>query len=275
MVNLQYAQAASCVVTWVAFFKTAKIPVLKQTAEGVAQLRVDEDNVSNLDIANVVFNDPMMVFKVLSYVESHKGAHQVHDVLRVEQALMMIGTSNFFNHIPCAPIVEDTLNSTPAALMDLLKIIIRAHRASKFSAIFAAQLADLHAEEVRVAALLHDLAEMLLWCFDTKRMQLIQQMQHNDPMLRSKQAQEQVLGFKVCDLQHELVKAFNLPHLLQALMEEDLDGEPRVKNVRAAVNLARHSADGWHNAALPDDYRAISKLLRLDVERVKHLIGAP
>jgi hypothetical protein len=48
-----------------------------------------------------------------------------------------------------------------------------------------------------------------------------------------------------------------------------------VRIVSLAVNLARHSAQGWDDAALPDDYRDIGDLLRMDTERLKVLIGVP
>jgi len=42
-----------------------------------------------------------------------------------------------------------------------------------------------------------------------------------------------------------------------------------------AVNFARHSANGWDDAALPDDYRDIAELLRVDTVKVMRLVGAP
>ncbi|MDP1755153.1 MAG: metal-dependent hydrolase, partial [Methylotenera sp.] len=38
---------------------------------------------------------------------------------------------------------------------------------------------------------------------------------------------------------------------------------------------ARHSANGWDDAALPDDYRDIAQLLRMDVDKVMRVIGVP
>lgn len=58
-------------------------------------------------------------------------------------------------------------------------------------------------------------------------------------------------------------------------MDEQRAHLPRVRNVQLAVNLARHSADGWDNAALPDDYKDIAQLLHVDVERVMHIVGVP
>ena len=39
-----------------------------------------------------------------------------------------------------------------------------------------------------------------------------------------------------------------------------------------AVRLARHSAAGWDNAALPDDYSDAAELLNLSVGAAKQLV---
>lgn len=58
-------------------------------------------------------------------------------------------------------------------------------------------------------------------------------------------------------------------------MQDNASGEQRVRNVTLAVNLARHSANGWDDAALPDDYRDIAELLRMDIARVMRIVGTP
>lgn len=275
MATLAEAINARSVEKWVDFLKTAEIPVLRQTADDIQALREREDDVSARDINHVVINDPMMVFKVLTYAQNHRSSYQTQDLVQVEQAVLMMGTNTFFHRIRTSPHVEDVLNHDFSALMDLLKLIIRAHRAGYFAGEFASYLKDLHGEEVRIAALLHDLAEMLMWCFNPTQMNLITQMQQADSTLRSKVAQQEVLGFKLVDLQYAVVKAFNLPPLLTNLMDEEHQRTSRVRNVAYAVNLARHSADGWDNAALPDDYKDIGGLLHVDVSRVRHIVGVP
>jgi hypothetical protein len=47
---------------------------------------------------------------------------------------------------------------------------------------------------------------------------------------------------------------------------------PQVRTVALAIRLARHSAEGWDDPALPDDYTDISVLLRLSVDRVMHMV---
>ncbi|BEV08429.1 HDOD domain-containing protein [Methylophilus sp. DW102] len=275
MVTLTDARANRTVKDWVAFFKAAEIPVLRQTAREIAQLQAREDETGARDITRVVINDPLMMFKVLAYANNHRSRHQLQDLVQVEQAIIMMGTGTFFAQIPTVPHVEDVLHEHMSALIDLLKLMIRAHRAGYFSAEFASHLMDLHAEEVRVAASLHDFAEMLMWCFNPDAMGEISQRQDADKTLRSRVVQQEVLGFRLLELQAELVQVFNLPPLLSDLMDEARADLPRVRNVQLAVNLARHSADGWDNAALPDDYKDIAELLHVDVERVKHIVGVP
>jgi len=275
MVTLTEARANRTVKDWVAFLRQADTPVLRQTARELAQLREREEETGARDITRVVINDPLMVFKVLTYANNHRSRHQLQDLVQVEQAMMMMGTSTFFEQIPTERHVEDVLNQHVPALIDLLKLMVRAHRAGYFAAEFAAHLMDLHAEEVRVAASLYDFAEMLMWCFYPEAMDEISQRQSADKTLRSRVVQQEVLGFRLLDLQAELVRAFNLPALLNDLMDEQRAHLPRVRNVQLAVNLARHSADGWDNAALPDDYKDIAQLLHVDVDRVRHIVGVP
>ncbi len=275
MTSIPVDAAARDINAWVTFISTAQIPVLKNTARQMAVLLEDEDKISARGITAAVLSDPMMVFKVLSYSQRHKGRSQLHDLVQVEQAVIMMGTSAFFRDIPPTPLIEDVLKGNLPALTHLLKLIRRAHRAAKYAVDWAAYFNDLHSEEVLIAALLHDLAEMLMWCYAPEKMNKIFAMQHADKTIRSKTAQQAVLGFALHDLQKEIVQAFQLPPLLYKLMQDEMSEEQRVRNVTLAVNLARHSANGWDDAALPDDYRDIAELLRVDVEKAMRIIGVP
>lgn len=259
---------------WVDFLTGADIPVLKQTARDLATLHQDENKISARGVAQVIAMDPMLTAKLLRYLQQHKRRSQTSEVMQVEQALIMLGVEAFFTKIPAEPTVQDILKGQMDALVHLLHGVHRAHRASEYAYDWAVRLSDLHYEEVRIAALLHDLAEILMWNFAPQNMLKIRAIQQQDKSLRSRAVQEQVFGFALADLQKALVQKWELPELLLTLMDDANANQPRVRNVQLAVNLARHSANGWDDAALPDDYKDIGELLRVPAEQVMLMVGA-
>lgn len=84
--------------------------------------------------------------------------------------------------------------------------------------------------------------------------------------------QKQVLGFSGIELQRQLAIDWKLPELLLDLMDPDQAGLPQVRNVTLAVSLARHSANGWHDAALPDDFHGIAEFLHMEPHKVMSLV---
>lgn len=248
---------------WVAKLSSADLPVLKQTARDLATLHEDESKLSARGVENAISADPMMTVKLLRYLQQHKRRSQTNEVVQVEQALIMLGVEVFYTKVPASPLVQDAMAGQTEALVQLLHVIHRCHRASNYARDWAIRLNNMHFEEVRIAALLHDLAEMLMWCFAPQEMLKIKSLQKQNKTLRSRAVQEQVLGFSLSDLQQELIREWSLPQLLLALMDDDNARQSQVRNVVLAVNLARHSANGWNDAALPDDYKELGELLRI------------
>lgn len=259
---------------WVARLSQSELPVLRQTARALAALYGDEKRLNAHSIADVIARDPIMTVKLLRYLQRHKHRAQTTEVVQVEQALLMLGLEPFFNNVAPQPLVEEMLKSHAVALPPMLRVVHRSHRASEYAKDWAVQLRDLRYEEVRVAALLHDIAEILMWCFAPGLMLEICDIQQKDKTLRSRGVQEQVLGFALVELQKELAIQWKLPELLLTLMNDSSAKQPRVRNVELAVNLARHSANGWDDAALPDDYKDIGELLRIPAAQVMTMVAA-
>lgn len=259
---------------WVTFLSNTEIPVLKQTLRDLHALQENEDNASALGVSLIIARDPLMTALLLRYLQSHKRRSQTNEVLETEQALLMLGLEPFFKQVVPAVSVEEILGSHTNALIAALRVVHRSHRASSYAFDWAVRMRDLHFEEVRVAALLRDLAEILMWCFAPADMLKVKAMQDQDKSMRSGTAQEQVFGFRLKALQTELVKEWKLPVLLLHLMDSETGHQQRVQNVVLADRLARHSAHGWDDAALPDDYRDIAALLNMKIEDVKEIVGA-
>lgn len=259
---------------WVTFLSEVEIPVLKHTARSLTILQQDDQHLCARGIAHVIKCDPLMTVKLLRFLQQNKHSRQKQEVVEVEQVLMMLGLENSLKNVPAYPLVEETLGKQKMeALVCLLRVIRRSNQASSYAFEWAVHLSDLHFEEIRIAALLHDIAELLMWCFSPIEMLKIRSMQQQDRTLRSYVAQKQVFGFTLDELKSELVIKWSLPKILITLMDEQHAELVRVRNVSLAVNLARHAANGWDDAALPNDYREIGELLKLDVDEVISLIN--
>jgi HD-like signal output (HDOD) protein len=231
-------------------------------------LRENEDRLVARDISRVLLHDPMFTLRVLRFLPTQRKPGRATEITTVEHVLMMLGISPFFEHFGALPAVESTLAERPLALDGLMRVIDRARHAALYARDWAAVRHDVESDEVVIAALLHDLAEMLLWCFAPELALRIQDMLRRDQALRSSAAQKAVLGFTFIDLQLALVAEWKLPALLQSLMDDTQAKRPRAVNVLLAVDLARHSAKGWDNPALPDDYAAIRNFLNLPEQEV-------
>jgi HD-like signal output (HDOD) protein len=258
---------------WVTYLSQADLPVLRRTRAELDALRGKAEQVNARLLANAIMRDPLLTLRVLAYIEERRRKSQNADITTIERALMMIGIEPFFRDFEDLPLVEDELKAYPRALLGLLKVTNRARKAALWAREWGVVRHDLDVDEVTVATLLHDTAEMLMWCFAPTLALQVKELQARDRNLRSTNAQLAVYGIKMNDLHLQLARAWHLPQLLTTLMDHGNADNPRVKNVALAVNLARHSANGWDDPALPDDYRAIEELLHVSHEGLMHRLG--
>jgi HD-like signal output (HDOD) protein len=257
---------------WTDYFRVAEIPVLAETAVALEALRANEDEVDANGLGEMISSDPLMTLKVFAAASANRGSRVVTDVETVIAALVMMGISPFFGTFGEQPTVEERLVDAPQALVGLSETMRRAHRGANFALGFAVHRMDDDAAVIHAAALLHDFAEMLLWCHAPALALRIRAAQRADPTLRSGAAQRAVLNIELPDLQQALMKAWRLPELLIRISDDRHIDNPGVRIVALAVRLARHSALGWDNAALPDDIAEIAALLNLSPAAALQLV---
>jgi HD-like signal output (HDOD) protein len=249
------------------------LPVLRRTALALAELREREDSLTARDLGELLVRDPLMAVKVLRYSQSRLAGRQPTEITTVEHAIMMHGVAGFFRQFAQLKVLEDLLAPHPEALSGALAVASRAHHAALTARNFAALRHDIEGDEVTISALLHDLAELLIWCVAPAAAMQLDCMLAGTKGLRSASAQKITLGFTAEDLQLALAREWRLPKLLQALMDSRQAGNPRVQTVRLCVALARHSAHGWYDPALPDDYVGLQKLVNLPAAQTRRWIN--
>lgn len=259
---------------WTDYFLAAEIPVLRSTAETLEALRVNEDMTDANSIGQMIAGDPMMTLKVLAHASRLRTERVVTPPETVTAALVMMGISPFFRAFPPQPTIEERLAGSPAALAGLLRVVRRAHRSADFALAFSIHRTDPNAASIHAAALLHEFVEMLMWLHAPRLALRIQSAQDSDATLRSQAAQQAVLGIDCMALQAVLVSTWGLPALLQQLRTTGPGNAAGYRTVLLAADLARHSAAGWDNAALADDFAHAGELLNMSPDAVMELARA-
>jgi HD-like signal output (HDOD) protein len=267
------ANSPAAVEYWTHFLGEKEIPVLRQTAQALTDAQERIERITARGVATIVQRDPMMSLRVLRFAMRRRSKRQLQEISTVERAVMMFGVEPFFHHFAQFDVVEEQLKPHPQALLGLLHVVRRAQRAARYALDWATWRCDLNSEEVAVAAILHDLAEVLMWCFAPQQSLRILALRDANPTMHSADAQTAVLGFTLNELQNALCQSWQLPELLSSLMDEAHADRPRVKNVKLAVDLARHSARGWDDPALPDDFAAIARLMNIDHDTLMLRLG--
>jgi hypothetical protein len=196
---------------WVAFFRDANLPVLRHTVQEMERMRPNAENVNGRQLSATILRDPMMTLRVLAYLEANRGARQTTDITTIERAIMMIGIVPFFRDFNELPQIEEQLRPHPQALLGILKVVNRARRAAQWARDWAIVRHDLDVDEITLAALLHDFAELLMWCFAPELAIKVRDTQVANRNQRSADIQAQLYGVPLYQLKMALAETWRLP----------------------------------------------------------------
>ncbi|MSQ55072.1 MAG: HDOD domain-containing protein [Betaproteobacteria bacterium] len=257
---------------WTEFIGRQNLPILRHTAAKVARMRAFEDELDARNMADDLRGDPLLALRTFAQLAALRGRRPATDVSTLDRAILMMGITPFLSAFKDVPMVECGPNGDKGAYRGLLRVLRRAQHAQNYAVRIAIWRNDVAAEEIGLAALLHDLTEMLVWYCAPELAERIHCMLAADPGVRSSVAQRVVLGVTLNELQQQLAKRWHLPELLVKLMDDRHAGASRVRNAVLAVNVARHSSLGWSNAALPDDFKDIGELLSVTPDTARSII---
>ncbi len=260
---------------WARLFELDALPVLAMTARSLEEFRANEDAVDAHRLAETIAADPIMTLKLLAHVGHLRRGREGGEPETVTAALVMLGIPPFFRRFGPQAAIEDTLQALPEALDGFRAVMRRCQRAAHFAMGFAVQRLDHDVAVIHAAALLHDIAELLLWIRGPQWAAEMARRQAADPALRSADVQRELLGTTLPEIQHALMLHWRIPRLLTAITDDAQHNDSaQVRNVLLAVRLSRHTAQGWDNPAVPDDVRDIAQLLHLAIEPTQQLLQA-
>jgi HD-like signal output (HDOD) protein len=263
------------VARWAACFDVEALPVLQCSIQAIDDLRANEDAVDAHLLAETVSADPLLTLKVMAHVAKLRRVR--HQDTRgepetVTAALVLLGIGPFFRTFTGLSSAESVLDGEPEALAGFRAVLRCSHRAANFALGFAVHRMDHDAPVIHAAAMLHDFAELLLWLRAPALALEIARRQRADATLRSAAVQRELLNVELTDLQQVLMIGWGLPQLLVRISDDRHADTDPVRNVLLAVRVARHSAGGWENAALPDDIQDVADLLHLGAEPARRLL---
>lgn len=221
--------------------------MLRATAAALKAMRASIDRVSANEITAAVLRDPSMTLRVILYLKAHRARSQTADITTIGHALMMLGLNRFFDEFANLPVLEDALARSPERLAAAQAVISRGRHAALYARDWALVRHDLDPEEVMVAALLHDLPELVLHCSvggdnvdaEAWRQSGLQQM---TVLLRAR---------------------WPLPALLAELIDERRAGQPRVAIVALACRYAKHTERGDPDALGEADLDQARRVLHI------------
>ena len=265
----------SNVQAYVSHFSAKELPVLRRSVIELAALREQGAHADVRSISALVLADPLLTMRLLTHVENNRGASRSQDITTVERAVMMVGVEPFLEIFSELQTLEDVLHDHPRALVGALRLITRARRAAEIAGEFAVLRRDINAQEIRVAALLYEAAEIVCWVYAPTLTANVYELQKADRSLRTVVAQRRVFLVSAAEIQQSLVRVWGLPQLLVRLLDETHHLDPRVRPVELAVRIARHSSRGWDDAGLPDDFADAQNLLRVGRELLLNRLQVP
>lgn len=237
----------------------AGVPVLRTTALALERLERDQDRISGNALSAAILLDPFMTLRVLRFLQTHRTRSQTVDITTMAHAIMMLGQVRFFREFRKLPVLDDTLAPQPAALARIRSGMSRARLAALLARDWAVHRHDMDPEEVMVAALVHDIADLLaILCWPATE-----------------------VGWSssaAAELRLRLFEHLGLPGLIRDLAQDASEHDARVLNVRYACDLARHCAHGWFDPAIAADLANAQRLLHISPpeiwERVRRTVLA-
>jgi hypothetical protein len=232
---------------WVSSISLADLPVFAQTIVELGKLSARGERAPLPDISEVVLHDPLLCLRLLAAVNNRK-SRLGGEITTIEHAIMMMGVQPFFNRFSKLVSIEDRLRDHPHALAAVRRGASRSHHAAYQARDWAIYRSDIESEEVFVAAMLADVAELVLLC------------------LAPDTLEQARADFSPTELRDVLLAAQKIPELLLGLLDTSRSQHPRALNVALARAIARHADEGWYAEAARQDMEAAAAFLHLSLD---------
>ena len=250
---------------WIERLAECHLPILVDSARSLASLSL-ESGVPMDRLCGKVPADPGAVLEILRRANARRHRNLGSRVATLENAAQMLGVQQLVA-LPGELRCVDPRN-VDEVHRDYLRLASRSYHAGLQAYRWAMRRGDMMPKEVFVAAMLHDLGELMMSLHDgANELKQIEVLQRTECM-PADEAQYVVLGFSLEQLSRALAERWNLPELLLHSLDAEFAQQPRVLGVMLATQLARLTESGWSGAELDQCLENTAVWLNQPLERL-------
>lgn len=251
---------------WLDRLKPGDLPIYRRTHAILSAFSPRREQITAREIATEILADPFATLHTLRVVNERVSQRYGTEVTTVEHALMMQGIGAYLDAMRKLPALEDTPAGRDArALKGLHMLTRRAQHAAWQARDFAVLHADVHAEEVQVAAILHHLPELLIWLRAPATGFKLERMRRRHP---DEVAESLTLGASLKNWRLDLLEKWMIPALTRDLLGEAHAERHRQTMLAACIEIARLSDRGWWDERLLLCFQSLADIEHLLIEDV-------
>jgi len=202
---------------------------------------IDRVSGTNTRYQKVIEHDPGFTLAIFRLFGSNTAIEvPIHSIAH---AISLLGLELVVEKIKHLPVLEELKPDTPPP--GIYRCYSRAVHAAWYASLFGNLLGDNTPNEMAVAALFNECAEMALWVYAEDEMAQIQR--RIDSGVDRDAAAREVLGFTLGELSLALAKRWHLPPLSIEALQPFAAWNPRAIGAKLAATLAQASDKDWNS----------------------------
>lgn len=245
---------------WVHKLDQSFLPALQANTAQLRQLAANE-KVDIGQMADIIESDPGLTLRLMRYINNLRHKHLRSEISTVRHALMMLG----LDHVQQIPQELPDLEEQSEEVQQRLRHHFnRSFHAAWQARAWALLARDSVADELYVAAMLHNLGEILMDLHQPQEMDRVHEMMREKKM-KAEEAEYVVFGFSLDQLTLELAKHWQLPTILIDALQSENAQSNRVLNVMLAARLAEQVESGWYNLATTEIIEQLADSMMADI----------
>ncbi len=218
------------------------LPIFEHSARAFRKIG-SEGGSTFEDYGDIILKDPGLALHTLNQLRTGANKSRHAEISSMAQATMLLGVDRAKRLTVGHPQLERILSGF--AKTGYIRTACRAFHAA-FQAWDWAHIKNDHApDEILLATLLHDVAEMALWVAAPEQMHQFRKLMLKDG-LPTDEAQYIAFGESLEHFSREIAARWHLPGLVNDALRPENANQPRVRCVMLAVQLARSTERGWY-----------------------------